>query len=496
MSEPKAKLKGITDLGRAIDERIARRAAALHLRHGAGQAPDAPLSGGGSPGGGGGGEPALPETFVKTLRKQGESDALHGDIVLAADGDAKLAQSPTAPHFTFAAPQYTAADGVARVGDEFRSDSTVVRTSGDQSIGGVKSFTSFPVTPSAAPTADYEAANKKYVDDGLSSAPCGLWQRTGDVLSPKTLNDQVQVATDQPFAVHGQTSASGTSECGVKGEGTATTGVCYGVAGVVASSDNAAYGGKFTRTALGSWADLDEQSSAPATPPAGKARVFAKPGPFSGHRAYLKDDAGVVHDLAPQSKQVFWAASEANGTAGCAQRWTYGKMPGAFNLVTVTAKQNCTFNTPAISGDAGIMTDSYCAFTWTSTYAPVPPVPPGQCLQSYVIIGAVARRFPGDGGAAGCNTARVSARLKLNNASYFDKITLAIHDSAAVPHSATLSAYPGGSDWAEYLGADVDITGWTAPLRVTLAAYGALHTDASRSLEIDVEYLSLELWAE
>lgn len=34
-----------------------------------------------------------------------------------------------------------------------------------QTIAGIKSFSSFPVTPSSAPTADYEVANKKYVDD-------------------------------------------------------------------------------------------------------------------------------------------------------------------------------------------------------------------------------------------------------------------------------------------------------------------------------------------
>ena len=36
---------------------------------------------------------------------------------------------------------------------------------GDETIAGVKTFGSFPITPSAAPTTDYQAANKKYVDD-------------------------------------------------------------------------------------------------------------------------------------------------------------------------------------------------------------------------------------------------------------------------------------------------------------------------------------------
>jgi len=36
---------------------------------------------------------------------------------------------------------------------------------GDQTIAGVKTFSSFPVTPSSAPTSNYQVANKKYIDD-------------------------------------------------------------------------------------------------------------------------------------------------------------------------------------------------------------------------------------------------------------------------------------------------------------------------------------------
>lgn len=48
--------------------------------------------------------------------------------------------------------------------------STFVSTSGNQTVGGVKTFTSFPVTPSSAPTTSYQTANKKYVDDTVSAA--------------------------------------------------------------------------------------------------------------------------------------------------------------------------------------------------------------------------------------------------------------------------------------------------------------------------------------
>ena len=43
--------------------------------------------------------------------------------------------------------------------------SNPVLTTGNQTIDGIKTHTSFPVTPSSAPTTDYQVPNKKYVDD-------------------------------------------------------------------------------------------------------------------------------------------------------------------------------------------------------------------------------------------------------------------------------------------------------------------------------------------
>ena len=40
-----------------------------------------------------------------------------------------------------------------------------VATTGNETVAGIKTFSSFPVTPSSAPTTDYQTANKKYVDD-------------------------------------------------------------------------------------------------------------------------------------------------------------------------------------------------------------------------------------------------------------------------------------------------------------------------------------------
>lgn len=38
-----------------------------------------------------------------------------------------------------------------------------------QTIAGIKTFSSFPITPSSAPTTNYQVANKKYVDDNSIS---------------------------------------------------------------------------------------------------------------------------------------------------------------------------------------------------------------------------------------------------------------------------------------------------------------------------------------
>lgn len=45
------------------------------------------------------------------------------------------------------------------------ADNAVVHLTGNEEVGGVKTFTSFPVLPSSAPTTDYQAATKKYADD-------------------------------------------------------------------------------------------------------------------------------------------------------------------------------------------------------------------------------------------------------------------------------------------------------------------------------------------
>jgi hypothetical protein len=54
--------------------------------------------------------------------------------------------------------------------DDYALDADVVKLTGNQSIDGIKTFTSSPVVP--APTTDFQTATKKYVDDS-STSPAG-----------------------------------------------------------------------------------------------------------------------------------------------------------------------------------------------------------------------------------------------------------------------------------------------------------------------------------
>lgn len=52
-----------------------------------------------------------------------------------------------------------------------------VGLTGNEEVAGTKTFTSFPVTPEEAPDADYEVANKKYVDDNIPTAATDTLRR-------------------------------------------------------------------------------------------------------------------------------------------------------------------------------------------------------------------------------------------------------------------------------------------------------------------------------
>ena len=83
-----------------------------------------------------------------------------------------------------AAQVKTHIDSVANPHTVTAAQAGAVATTGDESVAGVKTFTSFPVTPSSAPTTDYQVANRKYVIDTVGSA-------TGTVNAVKEAGVQV-----------------------------------------------------------------------------------------------------------------------------------------------------------------------------------------------------------------------------------------------------------------------------------------------------------------
>jgi hypothetical protein len=61
--------------------------------------------------------------------------------------------------------------GISVAADSVAVDSTVVRTTGNQTINGTKTFSSIPVLPGSNPTSANQAARKAYVDAQVSAIP-------------------------------------------------------------------------------------------------------------------------------------------------------------------------------------------------------------------------------------------------------------------------------------------------------------------------------------
>jgi len=66
--------------------------------------------------------------------------------------------------------------------------SELVNADGNQTINDTKTFTTFPVTPSSAPTTNYQVANKKYVDDECDSHEATRATKALDNLASVAIN--------------------------------------------------------------------------------------------------------------------------------------------------------------------------------------------------------------------------------------------------------------------------------------------------------------------
>lgn len=127
--------------------------------------------------------------------------ASDGDILTA--GDITFDKSTHDTTITATAP---AADRTLTIPDP-GVNASFVMTEGAQTVNGVKTFGSFPITPSSAPSTDYQVANKKYVDDNAGGA-------SHDILSA-THTDSTASAVSRGSIITGQGSTPKWAELNV-----------------------------------------------------------------------------------------------------------------------------------------------------------------------------------------------------------------------------------------------------------------------------------------
>ncbi len=81
-----------------------------------------------------------------------------------------------------------------------------VLLTGNQTVNGIKTFGSFGITPSSAPTTDYQWANKKYVDDNDFNSPLTT---KGDIHIYSTVDDRLSVGTNRQILTANDEETSG-----------------------------------------------------------------------------------------------------------------------------------------------------------------------------------------------------------------------------------------------------------------------------------------------
>ena len=74
-----------------------------------------------------------------------------------------------------------------------------VSTTGNETVAGIKTFSSFPIGPSSAPTTNYQVSNKKYVDDAIIAVGGGDVYSVGDCTSGACLDGTVDGGTEALF---------------------------------------------------------------------------------------------------------------------------------------------------------------------------------------------------------------------------------------------------------------------------------------------------------
>ena len=465
MTDPKRKLRGLTDLGRAVDERIAARDAELDLRHSTGTPPDVPLSGGGATGGGSGGsDPAFPEQYVESLRLDDGGASRSGALVLEDAGLVSIT------------------DKVAEGGTDRAFE-----------IGGVSvlSVASLPGSPSGELLYRRLSDETLWWHDGTDWQQLAIdtdtcyWELDGSAITPVSARPVQLVRTGEATVLTARQSGDAVARFAVDSGGALSWG--DGTAG----QDLELRRGAANRLELadGDWLRLPEWlelaeigASSCATAPAGYGRLLVDAG-----RACLRDDEGNLHDLTVQHEQTFWVGEDQDGHAHVTVPWCFGAAPDAEGLPSANggsdpaALSKLSHTAPASSGDPALLTQSYGRFSWEPVHLADPP--PGLTWQAWVAIGVPVAKC-GD-----CATGRV--RLKVNSAALFAGVKLSVMDGGGT-NVASQSITPTTS-WAEYSVSAADMSGWTGPLRLVLTAEGVCGAAAALT-QLDIEYLAITQW--
>jgi len=119
---------------------------------------------------------------------------------------------------------------VDKDGDIIIADNSTIGSVSDPDImtlgaDGVTTFSVFPISPSAAPTTDYQFANKKYVDDNIFSSPLTT---KGDLLTYDITEARLPLGTDGYVLTADSTQSTGIKWAAAAGGGNTEDGTAAG----------------------------------------------------------------------------------------------------------------------------------------------------------------------------------------------------------------------------------------------------------------------------
>lgn len=222
---------------------------------------------------------------------------------------------------------YTAGTGLTLEGTEFSLDSStqatladvagkadddaVVKLTGNQSVAGVKTFTSLPKIPTTTPTDNAQAASKKYVDDTASgkAADTAVVHNTGaeTVAGVKTFSSIPVIPTDTPTQ-NGQVASKAYVDAAVAGGGgsgtTYTAGTGLSLVGTEFSLDSttqSTLSGSVQTSGAQTIAGIKTFSSSPVVPTPTASTDAATKGYADGLVTGLAQDSAVVHKTGAES---------------------------------------------------------------------------------------------------------------------------------------------------------------------------------------------------